>query len=455
MNTTIQKSHTTSEYYSPWDLLPTAEPKTVNPPIDYFYNNVAKHLIKDTVRIMNNGLPIDLLKVKTLEQEIDRILNEVQQKLNNNKYVQQCMQLHNNDLIAKYKNNQESKLKTYKHFLKPFKHNNMNHRSYFMFIFSKEQQITQPTELLPTGVPKWSNKLVKKLSTTRPLLKKLLNNKLPDNHSIVKEAMKLLATHKANIYNYKYLEKINSPPINTVSFNPNSTIHKREFFSMLDIKSDSISKKTNESSWDREQIERVNKETTDPIVKEMTTALINHSFGANIKSTFIPAFYKYTVDNKLHGTLNLFGAKSFRYTSQNPNLLNAPSTRSIYAKPVKRCFIAPDDYLVYSVDLSALEDRVMASLSHDKNKCSVFLEGLDGHSLNAYEYFKNEITEYMKITDDINTDVKEFFRLVEEGHKELKAIRQKGKPATLTTKRPCSSNTTRQNSLNCWKLQLI
>lgn len=110
-------------------------------------------------------------------------------------------------------------------------------------------------------------------------------------------------------------------------------------------------------------------------------------------------------------------------------MLNAPSTASIYAKPVKRCFVAPPGYIFYAIDLSALEDRVMASLSRDTNKCNIFLQDLDGHCLNAYGYFLDEIAQYMPITGDTVTDVKLFFKLQDEGHKELKAIRQKGKPA--------------------------
>lgn len=112
-------------------------------------------------------------------------------------------------------------------------------------------------------------------------------------------------------------------------------------------------------------------------------------------------------------------------------MLNLPSTRSIYAKPVKECFVAPPGYVVLAIDYGALEDRVIASLSRDKNKCAIFLDGLDGHSLNAYGYFKGEVAEHMAVTGDTTADVRTMFDLVESGHKQLKAIRQKGKPATF------------------------
>ena len=51
------------------------------------------------------------------------------------------------------------------------------------------------------------------------------------------------------------------------------------------------------------------------------------------------------------------------------------------------------------------------------------------HCLNAYGYFRDEIAQHMPITGDTVTDVKLFFKLQDEGHKELKAIRQRGKPA--------------------------
>jgi hypothetical protein len=421
----------TSEHYSPFDLLPAPEPKTVSPDIDYFYQNTVKHLVKDTVRIMNNGINIDLTKVVDLEEELARILANVETTLANNTHIKAYLEHRYKSQIAKYRQEQRSKLKQASHFLKDFDPSKQDHRSYFMHIYATQQSIPEPSELLPTGIPKWPANTVKKLAKTNPFLAKLINKQLPSTHPIAKEAMQLFAQHKADIYNKSYQEKIHTPTIPYPVFSAASPQQKQELFSLLNLQSEKTSKTTGSPSWDRSQVERVNKETTDPDLRELTQALIDHSFAAIVKNNFIEAFYKYTVDSRLYGQYKLFGAKSFRYTSSNPNMLNMPSTGSIFAKPIKRCFTAPPGKLVYAIDLSALEDRVIASLSRDTNKCSVFTDGLDGHCLNALGYFREEVAQHMPLTGDTVTDVKKFFDLQEHGHKDLKDIRQRGKPATF------------------------
>ena len=420
----------TSANYSPWDLLPAPEPRTVSPPYGYFYDNVVKHLVKDTVRIMHNGLPIDLDRVEALEAELTAILTEVRTTLDNNAYIKQFQQQQHHRLVDEYIAAAKAKLKPASAFLKPFKHTDMTHRSYFMYIYAKEQQLSQPTACLPTGIPKWDARTVKKLSATRPLLRKLLAGELSQTHPTVKRAMQLLAEHKAELYNRKYHDQINAPNLDLPKFNPNSSTQKTALFTMLGLESEATTGAGN-PSWDRDNIERVNKTTTDPILKELTQALIDHSFGGIVQSTFIPAFYRYSHEGRLYGEYTLFGAKTFRYTSKNPNMLNMPSTKSRYSKPIKECFVAPKDFVVYAIDLSALEDRVMASLSRDENKCRLFIDKLDGHCLNAYGYFTDEVAEHMPLSGDVTTDVKQFHKLVESGHSALAAIRQKSKPATF------------------------
>lgn len=442
--------------YSPWDLLPVEEPRLYAPEEpDYFYNNVSKHLIKDVVRIMNNGIPINFDKVKELEEVLDTVIAKVHTTLANNKYIKQYLVQKHSGLFKEREDELQSKMRTAADYPKPYKFNDMDFRSYYMFILTDG---FETGEIIATGIPKWTVKDIKLYAEVHNenAIKAIKEDTY--DRGIAEQARQMWADAKAMMHNQAYLDKLSTAYSDTTpTFNPASPDQKHEVFTdMFGFESEKntdgwekylrevakierrggdasfIKVPKNQYSWDRDNIERVMRENEeDADLVELCQALIDYSFGAIVRDNFINAFYTYSVDSILYGNLNLFGAKSFRLTSNRPNMLNMPSTGSIYAKPLKKCLTAPEGFVIYTIDYSALEDRVIASLSKDENKCNIFLEGLDGHCLNAYGYFKEEIEQHMELTGNTTTDVKQFYELVEGGNKDLKGIRQKGKPATF------------------------
>lgn len=423
-------SPSTNSDHSIWEQLPAPEARYTEYYTRHFYHNTAKHLIKDTVRIMMNGLPINLNKVQDLEEVLVEQLQRVDEVLAANILVSAYLRKRHGKQIDAYKEDRASKLRGSDYYLKPFKHSDMAHRSFFMKVYSKEHDLPVVEEELFEGIPKWPAAKVKKLSETRPILKRLLAGELPDTNPYVQEAMILLAETKAALHNKSYFAQIQNPEIEFPKFNPGSPKQKAELFEMLGIESNSTTD-TGAPQWNRDEIERVNKETDDPDIKELTQALIDHSFAAIIQNNFIKAFYNYTIDGRLYGTLRLLGAKSARYTSQNPNLLNMPSTGSVFAKPVKKCFIAPEGYVVGTIDFSALEDRVTANNTRDPVKLGIFTEGLDGHSVAATYYYNDKVKALIgdfESTLEAHKKASVLFKsLVDDKNAEAIAIRQDSK----------------------------
>lgn len=417
--------------YSPHDQLPAPEPRLAEYPIGYFYEHTAKHLIKDSVRIMDNGLHIDIDKVIELEKELAVQLVEVEKELASNPLIQKYLESRHASQIKAYVEDRKAKMRTADYYLKPFKHTDMTHRSYFMDEYAKQAGWGLPEDKLPTGVSKWPVNLVKRYAATNRVVQMLLEGKLPLNTPTISIAMTKLAEDKAKMYNEKFLDQVKQPSVPYPVFNPGSAKQKQELFAMLDIESEDTSKETGLPKWDRAQVERVNKETRDDNVRHFTQCFIDYSFAAIIKNNFIEAFYNYSVEGRLYGQYKLLGAKSGRFTSSNPNMLNAPSTGSRFAKAIKKCFTAPKGKIILTADYSALEDRVIASLTRDTNKCDIFLKNLDGHSLNALGYFKDKIQKFMDLTGDTPTDANNFKHLVDEGNPEAKQLRQESKGPTF------------------------
>lgn len=327
----------------PWDLLPAPNPAETSYPEDFFYNNVARPLVLDTVRVMLNGLPIDLHKVQELESVLDETLSRIHTTLASNPIVQRYLSIKHRALTEEYISLQQSKLKTPSDFLKPFKHSDMTHRSYFMHCFIQGKNITPPDDLLPSGIPKWTAKDVKPFTSRYLVLDQLLKGTIPSNNTFVIESMLLLATHKCSLYNSTYESNISSlSQLDYPQFNPASSADKHYILvDMLGYESTVYTDAYKDYeralnsyirygrgfqpeepklkySWPRNEIKALLSQTSDPDEIELFTALMDFSMSAIIKNNFIKAFYEHTHNGRLYGSYTLLGAKTGRYTSSDP-----------------------------------------------------------------------------------------------------------------------------------------
>lgn len=153
---------------------------------------------------------------------------------------------------------------------------------------------------------------------------------------------------------------------------------------------------TKQPATGADTIEKLINHTQEPAYKAILSALIHYGKVTKILSTFIPAFER-GIDKAdgrkyLHGSFNLGGTISGRLSSSDPNLQNLPSG-STFGKLIKKCFKAPDGWLLTGADFSSLEDYISALTTKDPNKLAVYEDGFDGHCLRAYAYFKDELPE--------------------------------------------------------------
>jgi len=412
----------------PYQRLPVPLPCDYDPGPSYFYNNFVSHFIPDMIKMVDTGLEVDSSAVEDLRTLIDEVQETVYERLGKHPYVVKYQETCRRPKAQREHEEDATKsVRTLDHYLKPFKETDMTHRTWLV-----------NTHLRGTGRDKdvrdkWAVKDIKEYNIflNDAFLSSVIDKRISPNSTTAVKAMRSLAEYKLELWNRPRYEK-KKQKVNLEAFNPNSAKQTCEIFQMLKIPAKAYSKDTGEPSWGRDQIEELRKESKDETLIEMLDAMIDNSFSSIIKTNFIKAFDTFTIDGVLHGKINLFGAKSFRNTSNSPNLLNAPSTKSIYAKPLKQCFVAPEGMLVIQCDFKGLEDVVLANLSGDEGKISVLTDPtLDGHCYNAMGYFSKEVEAIIGSEGTFKDKVRRFTSGVNEKNEELKDLRQKSKPHTF------------------------
>lgn len=130
-----------------------------------------------------------------------------------------------------------------------------------------------------------------------------------------------------------------------------------------------------------------------------------------IKSTYIDGLRDEIVDGRIHAFLELTKVKSFRGSSNGPNLQNLPS-RDANAKYLKQCVKPKPGHYIVEIDYSALEVHISQCYHQDPTMLEYLISGYDMHSDMAKMCFKYDdawAKENKKLHKSIRTAVKGTF----------------------------------------------
>ncbi|SKB13682.1 DNA polymerase I (fragment) [Planktothrix sp. PCC 11201] len=84
---------------------------------------------------------------------------------------------------------------------------------------------------------------------------------------------------------------------------------------------------------------------------------------------------------RIHPSYRQCGARSGRFSCQQPNLQNIP--RNCTAKGMRTCFISAPGYQIIKADYSQIELRIVAEISSDRRMLNAYSKGEDLHALTA------------------------------------------------------------------------
>lgn len=134
------------------------------------------------------------------------------------------------------------------------------------------------------------------------------------------------------------------------------------------------------------------KSTAESTLNELKNAhpiinlILEYRENFKILSTYVKPLLKLAENNTIHTTFIQTGTTTGRLSSEKPNLQNIPQ-ESRWSIPLRRIFIAKENFSFLSFDYSQLELRLLAHLSEDKKLKEAFVLDKDIHQLTASQVF--------------------------------------------------------------------
>ncbi|QIG66809.1 DNA polymerase I protein [Rhizobium phage RHph_TM16] len=189
------------------------------------------------------------------------------------------------------------------------------------------------------------------------------------------------------------------------------SILKDFFFSPqgLNLKPKMLTGKTEQPSMAMSHLKQFIKESPEAAV--MIKSLQEMGSATKTRSTFVIGFLKHlTPDNKFHPTYMLYkgayqddegddsGTVTGRLSAKDPAFQTVPK-KTVWAKKIRRCFIAPPGYVMFNIDFSQGELRIVACVANEKTMLNAYENNLDLHAVTGAKLAGVEFEEFITWKD--------------------------------------------------------
>ncbi|MES2662486.1 MAG: DNA polymerase I [Pseudomonadota bacterium] len=130
---------------------------------------------------------------------------------------------------------------------------------------------------------------------------------------------------------------------------------------------------------------------------ELPSVIVNHRQLTKLKSTYTEKLVEicHPETHRVHTSYHQAITATGRLSSSDPNLQNIP-IRTADGRRIRQAFIAPENFVLLSLDYSQIELRIMAHLSDDPGLLSAFQKDQDVHRATAAEIFSVTTEEVTK-----------------------------------------------------------
>lgn len=318
------------------NIFPIKFPKEFNPGRRFFYESIIKPVLKSIIEMRAVGLPLDMEKVYTLRDDLDKIRAEAQEELNSNELISEFQAEVFQKAKANHIQTTKEKQRQLDYYLKDFNIDNMDHRSYLMNYLSFQHDLNyKPEGLLPDGTLKWTVNDVKLCykACQLPIVAQVLDKTIPVDSITAKAAMRMYATTKANLYNKQYIDQLADLSGFTIpEFNPGSNPQVSTLFQKHNLPPVVFSKETGEPSYGREALEIYEQQLPPGPMLDIVKSLLKISSVKTTRTNFVENFLSYHINERVYPSYKLWGTLSFRPSGGGDK------------KGVKSGFINPLDY---------------------------------------------------------------------------------------------------------------